>query len=198
MERKVRRMDEKQRHLMLQVGAAVLLLVIGGLAGWIGHSLALPHDQVGSMSVYDDWRLACPAREAKEAHCVLGQDVVDPKSGSGLAKIAFVHDKSGMQMIVTGPFDVQLDPGMGLAVGKEKMRVVPFQTCTQVGCVATIQADDKLIESLRGTNDARLVFMTLANKPVALAFSLKGFVNADDARRSQEARFTSVWWRLWS
>jgi invasion protein IalB len=191
-------MSDKQRRMMLQVGAAVLFLVTGGLAGWIGHSLALPRDDVGSMSVYDDWRLACPSRQTKDAHCVLGQDVVDPKSGSGLAKIAFVRDKTGMQMIVTGPFDVELEPGMGLGVAKEKLRVAPFQTCTQVGCVATIQADDNLFSSLRGTSDARLVFMTLTNKPVALPFSLKGFVRADDARRSQEARFSSVWWRLWS
>jgi invasion protein IalB len=129
---------------------------------------------------------------------VLGQDVQDAKTGSGIAKIAIVHGKAGLQMIVTGPFDVALDPGMGLAVGKEKMRAAPFETCTQVGCVASIPADDKLLSSLRSTDRAQLVFMTLANKPVAVSFSLKGFGGADDARRTQEARFSSFWWRLWS
>jgi invasion protein IalB len=198
-ERKVTRMDDKQRHLMMQVGAAVLLFVVGGLVGWIGHSLSTPHDSVSTLSAYEDWRLACPARETKDAHCVLGQDVNDAKTGTGLAKIALVQEpKKGMQFIVTGPFDVALDPGMGLVVGKEKIRVTPFETCTQGGCVASLPADDKLMSSLRTADKAQLVYMTLANKPVALPFSLKGFVTADDARQSQEARFSSFWWRLWS
>ena len=183
---------------MLQAGAAVLLFVAGGLAGWIGHSLAAPPDKVGTISVYEDWRLACPALSAKDGSCALAQDIMDSRTGSDIAKLAIGRGKTGLEMIVTGPLDMLIQPGMGVALGSDKIRVYPYQTCTAAGCVAIIPVDGSLMSSMRSTNQGRLLFVLPNTKPVGLPFSLKGFVSADDAWRNEESRRKSWWRRLWS
>ncbi|HXC55427.1 MAG TPA: invasion associated locus B family protein [Rhizomicrobium sp.] len=177
---------------------AVLLLVIGLLAGWFGHkALSAPAD-LPTVAVYDDWRLACPKLSDKDATCELQQDVLDAKSHTELARLSIFRLKDASTMIVTVPYNVLLDPGIGLALGKDKPRVYPFETCNGVGCVVRIPYDDDLAKAIAATSDARILFAGLDGKPVGLPFSLKGFVDASKAFESNEAKRRSWWRRLWS
>ncbi|HEY0283443.1 MAG TPA: hypothetical protein VGC27_12565, partial [Rhizomicrobium sp.] len=50
-------------------GILIAVLVVGGLAGWIGHGqLAGPAD-VPTMTVHQEWRLLCPALKDKDVSC---------------------------------------------------------------------------------------------------------------------------------
>ena len=189
-------MDDTSRGIM-RIVIPVVLFVVGALAGWIGHGLVSAPADVAAITVYDDWRLACPAPSA-QGSCAMVQDVVDARSHSEIAHMAIGHAKTGMELVVTMPFDILLSPGMGLSVGTDKVRVYPYQTCSRSGCIATIPVDDALRTSLHNAKQARLLFAMLNNRPVGLPFSLNGFARADDAFTNFESRRNSWWWRLWS
>lgn len=175
-----------------------VLFVVGGLAGWIGHGMLVKPDDVASIRIFQDWRLACPQPSSSEGSCALIQDVIDSRSRSEIAHLALGKSRKGMELLVTMPFDVLLQPGMGLSVGKDPIRVYPYQTCNTVGCIATIPVDDKLIASMRANPDARILFAALNNKPIGLTFSLAGFDPAYAAYSDAEAKRHSWWWSLWS
>ncbi len=176
----------------------IALFIVGGLVGWFGHSFASAPANVPSIAMYQDWRLACPSPTDAKGSCAMVQDVVDAQRGAEIAHLALGKSKTGLEMIVTMPYDVLLAPGMGLAIGSDPVRVYPYQTCNTVGCIAAIPVDDKMIASLRSAKQARLLFAMLNNKPVGLPFSLNGFDDANSAFSNNEARRSSWWWRLWS
>ena len=190
-------MDETSRGVMRFV-LPLALFIVGGLAGWFGHSLASTPPNVPSIAMYQDWRLMCPSPSNATASCAMVQDVVDAQRGAEIAHLALGKTKTGLEMIVTMPYDVLLAPGMGISVGRDAVRVYPYQTCNGVGCIATIPVDDKLLASLRSADQARILFAMLNNKPIGLPFSLKGFDEANDAFSNNEARRSSWWGRLWS
>jgi len=182
----------------MRIVIPVALLVVGVLAGWFGHSYASAPANVPSIAMYQDWRLMCPSPADAKGSCAMVQDVVDAQRGAEIAHLALGKTKTGLEMVVTMPFDVLLAPGMGLSVGTDAVRVYPYQTCNAVGCIATLPVDDKLLASLRSAKQARLLFAMLNNKPIGLPFSLNGFNDANDAFSNNESRRTSWWGRLWS
>jgi invasion protein IalB len=177
----------------MRIVLPIVTLIVGLLIGWVGHGMASKPEDVASIRMYGDWRVACPQPSAASSGgCAMIEDVLDSQTHSEIAHLALGKNKAGAtEMIVTMPFDVLLEPGMGLMVGTDKVRVYPYQTCNGVGCVATIAVDDKLASSLRGAKDARLLFAALNNKPIGLSFSLNGFDKAYDA----SSKFgQSSWW----
>jgi invasion protein IalB len=178
----------------MRIVLPIVALIVGLLAGWFGHSMmtAKPED-VASIRMYGDWRLACPQPSAaKSGGCAMIEDVLDSQTRSEIAHLALGKNRAGnLEMIVTMPYDVLLEPGMGLSVGSDKIRVYPYQTCNGGGCMATIPVDDALANSLKNAKTARLLFAALNNKPIGLSFSLNGFDQAYDA--SSKFGQSSMW-----
>jgi len=50
---------------------------------------------------------------------------------------------------------------MGLKIGKDPVKVYQYRTCNSVGCIVTAPFDDKLAASLKGTDDATVMFADL-------------------------------------
>lgn len=176
------------------------LFVVGLIAGWFGHGAwASPPDvPTQTLRVYEDWRLACPNTIDDKASCELREDVLDEKSRTELAQLVMFRLKGENQLYITVPFNVLLEPGIAIAFGKDKPKLYPFATCNNVGCVVRIKMDEALMNGLRGTQEARILFAGLDGKPVGLPFSLKGFIAGSDAFASAEANRRSWWRRLWS
>ena len=178
------------------IGAA--LLVVGLIAGWFGHrALSSPPD-IPTVLVYQDWRVACPTSTDKDASCEVQQDVLDEKSHSELARLSIFRLKGANTMVVTVPFNVLLDPGIGLGLGNDKPRVYPFEICNSVGCVVRFPFDEVLAKAIATAPQARILFAGLDGKPVGLPFSLKGYADALGVFNSNEAKRHSWWRRLWS
>jgi invasion protein IalB len=181
------------------------IFLVGGLAGWIGRgTLAGPAD-VPTMSVFQDWRLTCPSTKEKDSTCRLSQDVIDSQSGQAVASLVYVKDivkdkpKDGsMVLAVTVPLNVLLEPGLGLKLGADDMKVFQYKTCTQAGCVAVIPMDVGMQKTLLAAQVAEIAVVGRDGKAVPLQFSTKGFSDAYDAYADNEARHSSWWWRLWS
>jgi len=181
------------RSAIVAVVAIVCLAI-----GWFGHkALAAPPD-VPTVSVYQDWRVACPPTSNKAGTCEIQQDVLDSQTHSELARLAIFQLNGSNTLIVTVPFNVLLDPGIGLGLGNDKPRVYPFETCNTVGCVVRIPFDDNLAKAVGAAPQARILLAGLDGKPVGLPFSLKGYQDALAAFSSAEAKRHSWWRRLWS
>ncbi len=178
---------------------AVAVFVVGGIAGWIGHGkLAGPPD-VPTMTVYQDWRLLCPASKDKDNSCELSQDVISEKAHARVARLVMLKDKDKSTVLaVTVPLEVLLMPGIGLKFGSDQPRVYQYKTCTQEGCITVIPVDDQLEQTLAKTSDAGILVAGQDGKAVELPFSMKGYAEARQAFLSNEAKRKSWWRRLWS
>jgi invasion protein IalB len=96
------------------------------------------------------------------------------------------------------PFGVALEPGIGLRIGKNPVKVIQYRTCNQIGCIAVTDLDDKMLASLKGAKDAQLLFAGMDGKPVGVPISLNGYNDAHRAYASEESRRANWFWRLWS
>jgi invasion protein IalB len=181
---------------------AALLLIIGLLAGWFGHKAVNSPPDLATVSVYDDWRLACPQLSQKDAGCEMQQDVLDAKSHTELARLAIFKTKDAKMLLVTVPYNVLLDPGIGIGIGTDKPTVYPFETCNGVGCLVRIAFTDDLAKSFRNAANnkvqIRILFAGLDGKPVGLPFSLKGYADGMSGFDSNDGKRRSWWRRLWS
>ena len=180
----------------LVVGAAAL--VIGLILGWAIRGVASYSTATETVTAYQDWRTACPAASQKQAPCEMLQDVLDDKSHGTVARVAITSDNGKPVIGFTMPFGVALEPGIGLIIGKDPVKVFQYRTCNQVGCLAVAPLDDKMLASLKGASDAKLMFAGLDGKPVAVPISLKGYNDAHRAYASNESKRASWFWRLWS
>ncbi len=189
----------------LTVGVGVGALLIGLLAGWMVRGVTTYNIHAAEVATYDDWRVACPAADAKDTSCEMSSDLVDRNQpgANALARLSIAADKDGKQIVgFTLPFGVALEAGMGLRLGKEPVKVYQYRTCNQVGCIATTAFDDNLKSALntalKNGDDASVMFAGLDGKPVAVPVSFKGYQKSLGAWRAAEGRRHSWFWRLWS
>ena len=182
----------------MRVTLGTILLIVGLAAGWFGHRVLNGAADIPTISLYDDWRLACPPTSQKDASCEMQQNVLDAKTRSELARLAIFRLQDDDTLVITVPFNVLLEPGVGLAFGKDKPLVFPYETCNSVRCVGRIKLDEALRTSIGSTTEARVHFAGLDGKPVGLPFSSKGFNAAASAFSSAEGKRRSWWRRLWS
>jgi len=177
----------------------LLVFVLGGVAGWIGHGkLAGPPD-VPTMNVFQDWHLLCPDMKDKTDSCEMSQDVIGNQQNR-LARLVLLRDKDkALVLAVTVPLGVYLEPGLGLKIGSDDVRVFQYKTCGSEGCIAVIPVDQTLLTSLDKAQDAGVVVASPKDgKAVELPFSMKGYGQARHAFIDNEAKHKSWWKRLWS
>jgi invasion protein IalB len=182
-------------------GMVLVVLIVGGIAGWIGRGVLAGPADVPTMGVYQDWRLFCPAikDKDKDVSCNLSQDVVDQGAGSRVARLIMAKDKDkNMILAVTVPLQVLLEPGLGLKIGDDKIRVFQYKTCTEEGCLSIIPVNAELDEVLAKAQQANVAVVQPDGKAVELPFSMKGYGEAYKAFQSNEAKRKSWWRRLWS
>jgi invasion protein IalB len=181
----------------LVVGGAALL--VGLLLGWAVRGVATYNTHASTISTYEDWRVACPASETKDGVCEMSSDIIDPSQNSPIARVSITTDKDGKGLIgFVLPPGVALEAGMGLQIDKEPVKVIQYRTCTQVGCIATTDFDDKMATSLRNAGDAKILFAGLDGKPVGEPLSFKGYRKSYSALKGSDARRQSWFWRLFS
>ena len=184
----------------VRAAVAAVLLVVGLIVGWFVHKAVASPPDIPTVAVYQDWRIACPISTDKDATCEVQQDVLDSKSHTELARIAIFHLKGASKMVVTVPFNVLLEPGIGLALGadKDKPRLYQFETCTDVGCVVNIDFDAGLEKAIAAAPNARILFAGLDGKPVGLPFSIKGYKDVMAVYNNTEAKRHSWFKRMFS
>jgi invasion protein IalB len=184
---------------------AALLLIVGLVAGWFGHKALTSPPDLATVTMYEDWRLACPELTAKDGSCEAQQDVLDAKSHTELARLSIFSVKSDKTLLITVPFNVLLEPGVGIRVGtdaNDKPKFYPFESCNGVGCMVRIAFKDDIAKTFKdaaaGNKAIQLVIAGLDGKFVGLPFSLKGYTGSMSAFDSNDSKRHSWWSRLWS
>src|SRR5215469_1140893 len=174
-----------------RVIVGVVALLVGLLVGWTVRGVATYNIHEAKVTTYDDWRVACPSADQKDAACELSTDLIDKSQPNGavLARATITTDKDGKQVMgFTLPFGVALEAGMGMRIGKDPVKVIQYRTCNSVGCIATVPFDDALSKSLGGTDDAAVLFAGLDGKPVSVPFSFHGYKTSLSAWKGAEAK----------
>ena len=179
------------RRVAMFSGLAILLLVAGGVITLAGQKL-LGGAGANEMriSTFQDWRLVCPALTPATPNCALTSDVTRDTGGI-LLTLSMTDPTPGSPLSLTVPHGVMLEPGLAFTVGNEPVRVRPYETCTNVGCIALITVDADTLKALR-TNMGGQVSVAAPNtpQPTAIPFSLKGFAEGYGALERERARRT--------
>ncbi len=178
----------------LVVGGVALF--VGLLIGWMVLGVASYNTATETVTAFQSWRTACPAATQVKQPCQMIQDILDDKTHGTVARIAVSHDGANQVLAFTMPFGVALEPGLGLRIGKDPVKIVQYRTCNQIGCIATMPLDDKLTASLKGATDVQLLFAGLDGKPVGVPVSLKGYDAAHRAYSTSESKRSSWFCRL--
>ena len=176
-----------------RVALVVLILLVGGVAALIGERLfgSPPPPNETRISTFTDWRVICPPFNPTQPNCALTLDVLRD-TGGVLLTVSMLDPAPNTPLSVTVPHGVALDAGMGFSVGTDPMRVRPFETCNNTGCVALVTADADTLKSL-STNMAGQVVVAVAGNtsPVTIPFSLNGFSAGYEELQRAKARRTS-------
>ena len=186
---------------LLKQSVIILLVVLGGgIVGWIGRGVLTGPPDTTTVTIYQDWQLICPASKDKDKSCEIIQDVINEKAGRRVARIVMGRekDKKIPSLFLTVPLGVLIDPGLGLRLGADQMNAYPYKTCLEDGCVAIVPGDKRLEASFVKAQEATIAFATPPEgKAIEVPFSMKGFAEAHKAYLNNEAKRISWWWRLW-
>jgi len=177
----------------LRVALVVLILLVGGIVALIGERLLGPEAAPNETRVatFTDWRVICPPFNPTQPNCALTLDVLR-ETGGVLLTVSMLDPAPNSPLSVTVPHGVALDAGMGFTVGTDPMRVRPFETCNNTGCIALVTVDADTLRSL-STNMAGQVVVAVAGNtsPVTIPFSLNGFADGYAELQRAKARRTS-------
>jgi len=191
-------MTDQTRTWLMRGVAALALLVVGGVAGWMMHG---PGDDVAKISFYKDWRLACPANTDQKGACELATDVVDQKSNQRIAQITVSResDKSDAKvMVVSVPLTVFIPAGLGVQIGKAAAQTYQYSTCIPSGCIVMVPVDDKMFAALSGAPSVTFSVQTDRGTTINIPVQMGGYDIASKRYTQNEAKRHSWWQRLWS
>ena len=153
---------------------AVIALLVG-----IGIVLAtlffLRGDAESISRVYGDWKLTCVAQTTSNGACALTQNILQSGSGATLVHLEFYQVGGKRHLMILVPFDVLLQPGLGFGIENASLRMVNYETCNSVGCIALMPIDDYTLCQLRSGDHCRIVVEGKDGKPIAFPCSLRGF-----------------------
>ena len=161
----------------LRVVLVALLLVVGGVVALIGERLFASPGAANETRVktFTDWRVICPPYNPQQPNCALTLDVLRD-TGGVLLTVSMLDPAPNSSLSVTVPHGVALDAGMGFSVGSDPMRVRPFETCNNTGCIALVTVDADTLRSLSTNMGGQVVVAVAGNtSPVTIPFSLNGF-----------------------
>jgi invasion protein IalB len=100
---------------------------------------------------------------------VLARKAPDPKA-------ALIQIQMPLGLNLTEPIQIKVDNGTA-----EKH---PIQTCTNTGCFASLTANERMVNAMRGGSELKITFQDANKKPVELAVPLLGFGIAFDKVRT--------------
>ena len=179
------------RRVAMVSGLAILLLAAGGIITLVGQKLlgGAPANEI-RITTYQDWRVICPAVTPNSPNCTLSSEISRGPGGI-LLTLSMSDPTPGTTMSLVVPHGVLLEPGLAVTIGNEPMRVRPYETCTNAGCIALMTVDADTLKALQ-SNMAGQVTVAAPNnpQPVNIPFSLKGFSDGYASLVREHARRT--------
>jgi invasion protein IalB len=178
----------------LRAALVVLILLVGGILALIGERLlgSPPPPNETRITTFTDWRVICPPFNPTQPNCALTLDVLR-ETGGVLLTVSMLDPAANSSLSLTVPHGVALDAGLGFTVGTDPMRVRPFETCNNTGCIALVTVDADTLRSLNTNMGGQVTVAVAGNtQPVTIPFSLNGFAAGYEELQRAKARRTSV------
>ena len=178
----------------LRAALVVLILLVGGVLALIGERMLgspSPPNET-RITTFTDWRVICPPYNPTQPNCALTLDVLR-ETGGVLLTVSMLDPAPNSSLSLTVPHGVALDAGLGFTVGTDPMRVRPFETCNNTGCIALVTVDADTLRSLSTNMGGQVTVAVAGNtQPVTIPFSLNGFAAGYEDLQRAKARRTSV------
>jgi invasion protein IalB len=169
------RRDRWCRTAAVLLGVAIAVIAQGARA------------QQSTAATYEDWTLRCSmsASTPPQKSCEIEQLSHLQNKEQPFSRVAIPRPPKGEPVIlaVQVPVNVWLATGIRIEIGgKDAGLSAPFTRCGPAGCFASIKLNDAAVQTFRaGTAPAAIVFANVAQQPVTIPLSLKGFNQAFDA-----------------
>ncbi len=162
----------RQWHRSVLGVAAVAAASPIGLAG-----LALGQSQ----DAPSPWRVECGS-DGTALNCSAIQEATRANERQTFAAVAVRTDASSKtsSMLIQVPLGVNLLEPIEFRIDNGAVEKQVFQTCTPVGCFASLQVNDKLMGALRRGTVLKLTVQDVAKRPITVDVSLMGFSQAVD------------------
>lgn len=167
-----------------------LALVAALMAGWLGHGLFAAPADVPQITLYDGWKLICPARTAADQPCMLTEDVTDPKTGLAMVRFSITDATADQaaKIDVLVPSNVLIQSKLALKFDDQPPRSFDYRTCNRAGCLTTIPADAALYGAVTSARKIQVTYTNLSGKSVPYAVPMKSFDEAVSAMNDAEAK----------
>lgn len=136
---------------------------------------------------FGDWVLHCTKLGSGEQACALHQKILAKDTKLPVAALALARNKDSHDLRLAAILPLGLDIPAGVT-GKVGATPLAFtiQTCVRRGCIASTRVDDKLLESLRGSDAVSVTFkMRVVTDPTTIPVSLKGL---DEGLKALDAK----------
>jgi invasion protein IalB len=141
-----------------------------------------PRDSMTTIATLDDWRLTCPPRTSKKGFCVMQSTIAQPGTTNVVAELSVAPRNNSDVLTVLAPLGVYIPQGVKVIVGSGEAKTLPFTTCVQLGCVASLPIDSNLAAELSQSPGGRITLASGDGKLLPLHFSLRGYRDALAAR----------------
>jgi len=93
-------------------------------------------------------------------------------------------DPKAALLAIQLPLGLNLTEPVQLKVDNGQVERQPIQTCTNIGCFASMTASERLVTAMRSGNELKVTFQDANKKPVELSVPLLGFGLAFDKVRT--------------
>jgi invasion protein IalB len=135
-----------------------------------------PQPTVVARETYGDWIYTCIKMPAgDETRCGIIQQLSQSGTGASVFLWRIAQDgKGGMIGEWETPTGIIVGRGITLDAGTEKPIVIPFQACTQGGCVAIANLAPDFVDTLSRAQAATAVVYPIGGQGVRLTLSVKG------------------------
>ncbi len=131
------------------------------------------------------WRVECTG-DGKTLDCRAVQQLFQRETRqlvlSVLARKA--PDPKGALLQIQMPLGLNLTEPIQIKVDNGNAEKHPIQTCTNTGCFASLTANERLVNAMRGGSDLKIIFQDANKKPIEMAVPLLGFGVAFDKVRT--------------
>lgn len=171
------------KHSATLLAVTFSALAACGPGAWAAADTKVP----GTSQAFGDWVLHCTKSLKGEEVCAMHERIMAADTKLPVAAFAIARNKDSHELRLAAILPLGLDIPAGVT-GKAGDVPLTFtvQTCLRRGCIASTTVDDKLLESLRGSEAFSTTFrLRGVAEAVTIPVSLKGLdagLKALDAR----------------
>lgn len=136
----------------------------------------VPQPTVLRREAMEDWIFACvQLPNSQEQRCGISQQLSHSETGATLFVWRITQDgRGGFVGEWETPTGLVVGRGIVLDAGTDQPIPIPFQACTQTGCIAVANLAPDFIEALNGAREASATVVPIGSQPVRLMLSVKG------------------------